>query len=165
MHYSRAIEEKKYCIGAIEVHDSLTHCLSDYLHFLAWHVHLDARCLAFWEKDEQSSRKRKELKSIDSRRPRRSKEPCAFSPVFCRLLTYNQLKEHELFANHKKRYIRMLSWRCFILPPFPNISLFRDFNKALHTKQNEWIYTLKYVYIHQYVPVHLESLKRLIFRN
>ena len=46
MHYSRAIEEKKYCVGAIEVHDSLTkkgfplhdsltHCLSDYLHFLA----------------------------------------------------------------------------------------------------------------------------------
>ena len=42
---------------------------------LAWHVHLDARCLACWEKDEQSSRKRKELKSIDSRWPRRSKEP------------------------------------------------------------------------------------------
>ena len=35
VHYSRAIEEKKYCIGAIKVHDSLTHCLSDYLHFLA----------------------------------------------------------------------------------------------------------------------------------
>ena len=51
MHYSHAIEEKKYCVvGAIEVHDSLTkkglpplfplhnsltHCLSDYLHFLA----------------------------------------------------------------------------------------------------------------------------------
>lgn len=37
VHYSRAIEEKKYCVvlGAIEVHDSLTHCLSDYLHFLA----------------------------------------------------------------------------------------------------------------------------------
>ncbi len=50
MRYSRAIEEKKYCIGAIKVHDSLTkkgfpplspphdsltHCLSDYLHFLA----------------------------------------------------------------------------------------------------------------------------------
>ena len=36
VHYSRAIEEKKYCVvlGAIEVHDSLTHCLSDYLHFL-----------------------------------------------------------------------------------------------------------------------------------
>ena len=24
VHYSRAIEEKKYCVGAIEVHDSLT---------------------------------------------------------------------------------------------------------------------------------------------
>ena len=37
MHYSRAIEEKKYCVvvGVIEVHDSLTHCLSNYLHFLA----------------------------------------------------------------------------------------------------------------------------------
>ena len=36
MHYSRAIEEKKYCIvGAIEMHDSLTHYLSNYLHFLA----------------------------------------------------------------------------------------------------------------------------------
>ena len=37
VHYSRAIEEKKYCVvvGAIEVHDSLTLCLSDYLHFLA----------------------------------------------------------------------------------------------------------------------------------
>ena len=35
MHYSRAIEEKNCVVGAIEVHDSLTHCLSDYLHFLA----------------------------------------------------------------------------------------------------------------------------------
>ena len=36
VHYSRAIEEKKYCVvRAIEVHDSLTHCLFDYLHFLA----------------------------------------------------------------------------------------------------------------------------------
>ena len=37
MHYSRAIKDIKYCIvlGAIEVHDSLTHCLSNYLHFLA----------------------------------------------------------------------------------------------------------------------------------
>ena len=36
VHYSRAIEEKKYGVaGAIKVHDSLTHCLSDYLHFLA----------------------------------------------------------------------------------------------------------------------------------
>ena len=36
MHYSRAIEEKKYCaVGAIEVRDSLAHYLSDYLHFLA----------------------------------------------------------------------------------------------------------------------------------
>ena len=59
VHYSFAIEEKKYCVvGAIEVHDSLTHCLFDYLHFLAWHVHLDARCLACWQKDEQSSRKK-----------------------------------------------------------------------------------------------------------
>ena len=34
--YSRAIEEKKYCVvEAMEVPDSLTHCLSDYLHFLA----------------------------------------------------------------------------------------------------------------------------------
>ena len=59
----------------------------------------------------------------------------------------------------------MLSWRCFILPPFPNISLFRYFNKGLHTKQNEWIYTLKYVYIHPYVVVYLKWLERLIFRN
>lgn len=38
VQYSCAIEEKKYCVvgvGAIEVHDSLTHCLFDYLHFLA----------------------------------------------------------------------------------------------------------------------------------
>ena len=35
MHYSCAIEEKKYCVSAIEVHDTLMHCLSDYLHFLA----------------------------------------------------------------------------------------------------------------------------------
>ena len=42
---------------------------------LAWHVHLDARCLAYWQKDEQSSRKKIEWKNIDSGRPRRSKEP------------------------------------------------------------------------------------------
>ena len=35
VQYSHAIEEKNYCVGAIKVHDSLTHCLSDYLHFLA----------------------------------------------------------------------------------------------------------------------------------
>ena len=38
VHYSRAIEEKKYCVvgvGAIEVHDSLMLYLSNYLHFLA----------------------------------------------------------------------------------------------------------------------------------
>ena len=38
VHYSCAIEDEKYCVvgvGAIEVHDSLTHYLSDYLHFLA----------------------------------------------------------------------------------------------------------------------------------
>ena len=52
-----------------------------------------------------------------------------------------------------------------LLPPFPNISLFRDSNKWLHTEQNEWIYTLEYVYIHPYVIVHLKCLKRLIFRN
>ena len=42
---------------------------------LAWHVHLDARCVACWQRDEQSSRKKIEWKNIDSRRPRRSKEP------------------------------------------------------------------------------------------
>ena len=36
VHYSHAIEEKKYCVvGAIEVHESLTHYLSNYLHILA----------------------------------------------------------------------------------------------------------------------------------
>ena len=44
---------------------------------LAWHVPLDARCLACWQKDEQSSRKKIEWKNIDSGRPRRSKEPQA----------------------------------------------------------------------------------------
>ena len=52
-----------------------THLRTSYLHFLAWHVHLDARCLACWQMDEQSSRQKKEWKNIDSRRPRRSKEP------------------------------------------------------------------------------------------
>ena len=49
----------------------------------------------------------------------------------------------------------------YVLPPFQNKCL----NFMLHTEQNEWIYTLKYVYIHPYVPAHLKSLKRLIFRN
>ena len=37
VHYSCAIEEEKYYVvlGAIIVHDSLTHCLSDNIHFLA----------------------------------------------------------------------------------------------------------------------------------
>ena len=48
VHYSRAIEEKKYCIvlGAIEVHDSLTHCISP---FSCMTHHLDARFLASLE--------------------------------------------------------------------------------------------------------------------
>ena len=74
-HRSARLTYEKGFPPTFPPHDSLTHCLSDYLHFLARHVHVDARCLACWEKDEQSSRKRKELKSIDSRRPRRSKEP------------------------------------------------------------------------------------------
>ena len=44
-------------------------------------------------------------------------------------------------------------------PSIPKYLSFRDFNKWLHTEQSEWIYTLKYVYIHPYVPVHLKSLK------
>ena len=45
MHYSRAIEETKYCVvlGAIKVHDSLTHCISP---FSFMTHHLDARCPA-----------------------------------------------------------------------------------------------------------------------
>ena len=41
-HYSRAIKEKKYCVvlGAIEVHDSLMHCISP---FSCMTRHLDAR--------------------------------------------------------------------------------------------------------------------------
>ena len=63
VHYSCAIEEKKYCVvlGTIEVHDSLTHCISPF--FCMTH-HLDARCPCVMEayrcpacqqKDEQSS--------------------------------------------------------------------------------------------------------------
>ena len=52
-----------------------------------------------------------------------------------------------------------------VLPPFLNICLSRDFNKWPHMEQNEWIYTVKYDYIHVYVIVHLKSLKRQIFRN
>ena len=54
---------------------------------------------------------------------------------------------------------------CLLLPPFLNICLSKDFNMWLHRKKNEWIYTLKYIYIHSYVIVHLKSLKRQIFRN
>ena len=45
VHYSDAIEEEKYCIvlGAIEVHDSPTHCISP---FSCMTRHLDARCPA-----------------------------------------------------------------------------------------------------------------------
>ena len=41
---------------------------------------------------------------------------------------------------------------CVVLPPFPNISLFRDCNKWLHTKQN----------MSTYEVVHLKCVKRLI---
>ena len=46
VHYSRTIKEKKYCVvvlGAIEVHDSLTHYISP---FSCMTRHLDARCPA-----------------------------------------------------------------------------------------------------------------------
>ena len=45
VRYSPAIEEKKYCVvlGAIEVHDSLTHCISQ---FSCMTRDLDARCPA-----------------------------------------------------------------------------------------------------------------------
>ena len=45
------------------------------------------------------------------------------------------------------------------------IRLSRDFNKWLHMEQNEWIYTLKHVYIHPYVVVHLRWLERQLFGN
>ena len=70
--------------------------------------------------------------------------------------------------NHMPRFLNGSSpsdnsdW---LLPPFLNICLSMGFNKWLHTEQNEWTYTLKYVYIHPYVLVHLKFLKRLIFRN
>ena len=59
----------------------------------------------------------------------------------------------------------IIYYSTYLLPPFLNICLSKNFNKWLHTEQNEWIYTLKYVYIHLYVVVHLKSLKRQIFRN
>ena len=44
----------------------------------------------------------------------------------------------------------------YVLPSFQNKCL----NFMLHTKQNEWIYTLKYVYMHQCLEyvlvVHIE---------
>ena len=43
---------------------------------------------------------------------------------------------------------------CVVLPPFPNISLFRDCNKWLHTKQNMSTPT--------YEVAHLKCVKRLI---
>ena len=53
-----------------------------------------------------------------------------------------------------------------ILLPFLNISLLEiSTSDYIWSKMSELIYTLKYVYIHPYVPVHLKSLKRLIFRN
>ena len=72
VHYSHAIEEKKYCVvlGAIKVHDSLTHCISPFS-CMTHHLMLDAprvmeaysmifkmeayRCPACRQKDEQSS--------------------------------------------------------------------------------------------------------------
>ena len=43
---------------------------------------------------------------------------------------------------------------CVVLPPFPNISLFRDCNKWLHTKQNMSTPT--------YEVAHFKCVKRLI---
>ena len=91
---------------------------------------------------------------------------------FCKhALTFCQLNIWSKFSTNYKgsEYIfcsHILFWGyTHILHPFPNISLFRDSNKWLHTEQNERIHTLKYIYIHPYVVVHLKCLKRLIFRN
>ena len=43
-----------------------------------------------------------------------------------------------------------------------SICLSRDFNKWLHTEQKEWIYTLKYVYIHPYVSSFQITKKKII---
>lgn len=60
---------------------------------LAWHVHLDARCLACWQKDEQSSRKKIEWKNIDSRWPRSSKEPRGGASA---LIIFNIIQRYEI---------------------------------------------------------------------
>ena len=48
---------------------------------------------------------------------------------------------------HLIKTAREIYFEWKVLPPFLNICLSRDFNKWLHTEQNEWIYTSKYVYI------------------
>ena len=56
-------------------------------------MHLDARCLACWQKDEQSSRKKIEWKNIDSGRPRRSKEPRGGASA---LLIFNIIQRYKI---------------------------------------------------------------------
>ena len=54
---------------------------------------LDARCLACWQKDEQSSRKKIEWKNIDSGRPRRSKEPRGGASA---LIIFNIIQRYKI---------------------------------------------------------------------
>ena len=86
-------------------------------------------------------------------------------PPFGCIVSSNVSILHAVQCKLDSRPSLLTIYYYIILPPFLNICLSRDFNKWLHTEQNEWIYTLKYVYIHPYVVVHLKSLKRQIFRN
>jgi hypothetical protein len=47
-------------------------------------------------------------------------------------------------------------------PSVPKYKSFQRFKYRLHKEQNEWIYTLKYVYIHPYV-VHIEISKKNLY--
>ena len=107
VHYSRAIEEKKYSVGA----KCTTHLPTAYLIIS---IFLHDTCTLMLDVSHVGKRMNKAhvKKRVEEHRfptiekeqgtSRWSicKEPCVFSPVFCRLPTYKQIKEHELFANH-----------------------------------------------------------------
>ncbi len=60
---------------------------------------LDARCLACWQKDEQSSRKKIKWKNIDSRRPRRRKEPRGGASA---LIIFNIIQRYKINQSSPK---------------------------------------------------------------
>ena len=95
---------------------------------------------------------------------------CYEASSFCYMYLASKVARCNILSNTKETNMHAIAsqWLTdhskYVLPPFQNKCL----NFMLHTEQNEWICTLKYIYIHQrleYVLVVRNLLKDIYISN